>query len=100
MSWYGSHPDISKAAVKKLLPPRACKWCVYRVRYLLGETWEYLDGIRIAEANGKKSKCGRCGVSYDAFALKQHAIQDLGILTDGQNRVHYQGTETLEFHPP
>lgn len=32
MSWYGSHPSITKQKAKALLPKRACKLCVYWTR--------------------------------------------------------------------
>ena len=32
MSWYGTHPAITKAAARALLPARACRICVYYTR--------------------------------------------------------------------
>jgi predicted Zn-ribbon and HTH transcriptional regulator len=32
MTWNGSHPKMSRQEAKSLLPPGACKKCVYKVR--------------------------------------------------------------------
>lgn len=59
MSWYGSHAHarISKERVRKVLPPGACKVCVYFAR-LLPQMREH----RHNKKPTKKSAC--CGISY------------------------------------
>lgn len=32
MSWYGTHPTMSKSDARSRLPPGACKHCVYAMR--------------------------------------------------------------------
>jgi len=54
MSWYGSHPKYSKAIIRSLLPPRACKSCVYWFRVVIGsspERWHF-----------DTPSCQRCGI--------------------------------------
>ena len=38
MGWHGSHAWRTKAEVKKLLPPGACKQCVYWFRLFIGRS--------------------------------------------------------------
>jgi hypothetical protein len=54
MSWYGAHPTMSKEAARALLPPGACKLCVY-IR-------------RVFHVPFDRSKCQRCGLPADAQA--------------------------------
>ena len=54
MSWYGVHPRYSKEQIKALLPPPACKQCVYWFRVVLGsspDTWHQ-----------PYPHCPRCGI--------------------------------------
>lgn len=54
MSWYGRHPQYSKNQIKSLLPPSACKQCVYWFRTVIGsspESW-HQDHVN----------CSRCGL--------------------------------------
>src|SRR5437763_16255524 len=54
MSWYGAHPELSRDEVKRLLPPRSCKLCVYWFRVALRNphgSWALPE------------KCPRCGIA-------------------------------------
>jgi len=56
MSWYGTHPKLTKAEVKQMLPPGACKRCVYWFRVVLSSAtglWGYED------------PCPRCGIERE-----------------------------------
>lgn len=63
MSWYGSHIDnqYTKTYVKTLLPPGACKLCIYRVRFYLTECH--------GSCSWKEIECTRCGLKIDPTAL-------------------------------
>jgi hypothetical protein len=52
MSWYGAHPELSRDEVRRLLPPRSCKLCVYWFSVALSNphSWALPD------------KCPRCGI--------------------------------------
>jgi hypothetical protein len=54
MSWYGLHARMSKAKMKMLLPPAACKRCVYWFRIAFGAS----------PANWAQDYevCSRCGI--------------------------------------
>ena len=57
MSWYGDHATISKAEVKQVLPPGACKRCVYWFRIVMSRgtgLWYFSD------------ICTRCGIDMHA----------------------------------
>ncbi len=54
MSWYGCHPRYSKDQIKALLPPAACKHCVYWFRTVIGSS---PDGW-----HQEYPKCPRCGI--------------------------------------
>jgi hypothetical protein len=62
MSWYGRHPRATRAEVQRLLPPAACKLCVYSFRIL----WPDIDRVAAAYAG---YCCPRCGICWgDAAA--------------------------------
>ncbi len=54
MSWYGTHPVVSKKLAKDLLPRGACKLCVYRMRVF------YRNFINEAEEVVFFPRCPRC----------------------------------------
>lgn len=58
MSWYGSHPVITKSYAKFILPARACKLCVYWVRC-------QIDQPRLWQ----RGKCAGCGAVIDLQEL-------------------------------
>jgi len=49
MSWWGSHPVITNAEARALLPPNACKRCVYYAR------------VNPTSARWLFDQCTRCG---------------------------------------
>lgn len=52
MSWWGTHPKMSREAARALLPPGACRLCVYRVQL----------GMPPPPATGPRPwYCSRCG---------------------------------------
>lgn len=54
MSWYGIHARFSKAEIKALLPPAACKRCIYWFRCSVGSppnVWHQ-----------QYEHCPRCGI--------------------------------------
>lgn len=55
MSWYGSHPKITLAESKRILPPGACKRCVYWFACVIGSSPQMWFGQ-------KADKCERCGI--------------------------------------
>jgi hypothetical protein len=61
MSWYGRHPRAPRVEVRRLLPPGACKLCVYAFRVM----WPEL--ARIA-SYGRGPTCPRCGIDEGATA--------------------------------
>jgi HEAT repeat protein len=54
MSWYGKHPQYPKGQIKPLLPPGACKRCVYWFRTAIGSS---PDGW-----HQEYPTCPRCGI--------------------------------------
>ena len=54
MSWYGTHAKVSRDEIKRLLPPAACKQCIYWFRVVIGSSPE----IWYREHD----KCPRCGI--------------------------------------
>ena len=53
MSWYGDHAKFSKAEVKQMLPPGACKRCIY---------WFRVVGSSTVSQWGFSDLCPRCGI--------------------------------------
>jgi HEAT repeats len=75
VSWYGTHPRYSKRQVKSLLPPAACKQCVYWFRTVIGshpDSWYQEFPV-----------CPRCGIQQWA-CLESLNHQLLGISTPYQ----------------
>lgn len=69
MSWYGSHPSMSRAEAVGRLPPAACRRCVYWFRAAAGsapDAWAFDPGPR----------CGRCGTDR-ATVLRQWQLRPL-----------------------
>jgi hypothetical protein len=62
MSWYGTHPTMTKQQAKAALPPGACRLCVYAVR----------------AGRGDRGPCLRCGV--DAFRRRVATAKELRIV--------------------
>jgi predicted Zn-ribbon and HTH transcriptional regulator len=60
MSWYGSHPKISIAEARALLPPGACKRCIYWMRVMVGQEL-------------RPTRCPRCNLKIDVSAAKEKA---------------------------
>jgi hypothetical protein len=58
VSWFGAHPDIPKSLAKAILPARACRVCVYRLR---------VRTVRILWRNSPRDDftCPRCGLIWD-----------------------------------
>jgi hypothetical protein len=50
VSWLGTHPKLSREEARGLLPPGACKLCVY---------WR-----RVFVAEPRSGRCYRCGIVY------------------------------------
>jgi hypothetical protein len=68
MSWYGRHPRAPRAEVRRLLPPGACKLCVYAFRVM----WPDLARVALY---GAGRTCPRCGtVEGAAAAAIVHAL--------------------------
>lgn len=66
MSWYGTHAQFPKALVKSLLPPRACKHCVYWLRTAIGSSpgeWYQIDKL-----------CPRCGLPQGRLLAKLNEL--------------------------
>lgn len=65
MTWNGAHPAFSKAEARRLLPPGACKVCVYKLRaFLLKPSMScYFP----------RDVCDRCGiiVYFDEIAWRR-----------------------------
>ncbi len=59
MSWFGTHPAISKEEARQMLPPGACKRCVYYARCFPEEVL----------ANYRLMQCSRCSTYSGAFYL-------------------------------
>ena len=85
MSWYGSHPRYSKSEIKSLLPPAACKRCVYWFRTVVGsspDSWHQ-----------QYETCPRCGIAeWDLLAKLNERL--LGISTPHLPRNREQIAET------
>lgn len=66
MSWYGSHinSNYSKKFIKSLLPPAACKLCIYRIRH-------FLTVFTIIEYRylWKEIEYSRCGLKINTLTL-------------------------------
>ena len=52
MSWYGTHPRVSKAAVIAVFPAGACKRCVYLGRVAVSTFGDW----------NLPERCPRCGI--------------------------------------
>src|ERR1043166_517549 len=66
-SWYGKHARRTKEDVKKMLPPAACKQCVYWFRLVIGSSssaWHH-----------DYSTCPRCGIPKWELLDKFTAIE-------------------------
>ena len=63
MSWYGKHPQLSKAEVKAFLSYEACKECAYYLR--LSIPWLQrlaIDGEELPDFHGYLF-CPNCGLA-------------------------------------
>lgn len=71
MSWYGTHGAITKEQAKELLPPRACRKCVYWVRVFIDFSTAahpyYLDDTYL---------CPRCGALIKLKELQGQALDN------------------------
>jgi hypothetical protein len=57
VSWFGAHPDIPRALAKAILPARACRVCVYRLR---------VHAVRALWVMSHETyTCPRCGLIWD-----------------------------------
>jgi hypothetical protein len=65
VSWYGTHPTITKEQAKSLLPKGACKRTIYLVRCLPS----------FKEDAFGDSKCVFCGIEYSPKELKREMIR-------------------------
>src|SRR5262249_47609379 len=74
MSWYGTHPGLTRDEVRRLLPPGACKFCVYWFRTWLPEAYLSPAKVNALLASNVWGLCRRCGINMKEAAL--------GILTD------------------
>lgn len=93
MSWYGSHPRFSKKEIKSLLPPAACKLCVYWFRTVAGsspESWHQAF-----------SHCPRCGIpQWDLLAAINKRLLGVSTPNSQQPRLARHATTTSSAHSP
>jgi len=61
MSWYGTHPKVSKERARQALPPGACKRTVYLARRL--------PEMSTAREDHVPQTCPYCGVTYTPAAV-------------------------------
>lgn len=66
MSWYGTHGAITKAQAKELAPPRACKWCIYRLRVFIDSRYQRPTDSK---------PCAACGALINFPVLHIKAVE-------------------------
>lgn len=76
-SWYGKHPQLSKADVKAFVPYEACKECAYSLRLSIPRLQRLaIDGEELPDFHGYLF-CPNCGLSRsDVMRDTLQSLQD------------------------
>jgi hypothetical protein len=86
MSWYGTHPDFSKAMIRSLLPPSPCKHCVYWFRTAIGSSPS--DWHREGEL------CSRCGLpQWELLAQLNELLLGAGVQEQAELPRHFPASQ-------